>query len=81
MSRSDDKIYLEEIAIELDRAIVTIRSWVREGFPDADGRKQRDLMPHREGGRNKIYWERVQVDGLKTYAAERSARRGWQPAT
>lgn len=70
-----DHIYIEGMADELGRAVHTIRQWIREGA------LPRELRPHREGGRRKIYWLPDQVEGLRAFAEERSARRGWQPAS
>jgi predicted site-specific integrase-resolvase len=68
------KIYIEEMAEKLGRAVHTIRQWIREGdLP-------KKLEPKREGGRQKIYWTEGQIQGLRNYADKRSARRGWQGA-
>lgn len=78
-----DRIYIDEMAKLLDRVPHTLRQWIREaenGTID-DGVLPNDLLPHREGGRQRIYWEQNQLQGLRDYAEERAQRRGWQPAT
>lgn len=73
-SGEEPKIYIEEMASLLDppRAVHTLRQWLRErALP-------KDLQPQREGGRQKIFWTRPQVDGLKAWAIKRASRRGWQ---
>lgn len=70
----DTKIYIEEMSDLLNRAPHTIRQWIGRGELPAK------LKPQREGGRQKIYWVEDQVDGLREFAKQKSARRGWQPA-
>lgn len=67
-----DLVDIEQMAKQLERAVHTVRQWIRE---DA---LPKDLKPHRLGGRKKIYWKKSQVRGMKRFARERSARRGWQ---
>ena len=83
MSDGDGKIYLPEMAAELSRAEHTLRSWLRdkERAPQDPDQLPDDLVPHREGGRQRIYWTPDQLHGMREYAAERERRRGWQPQT
>lgn len=70
MGKDQDRIYIAEMANELGRAEHTIRQWLnRDDFP-------KELEPDREGGRNKIFWTRDQLEGMQAYAAEREANRG-----
>lgn len=66
-----DRIYISDMHELLGRAEHTIRQWLgRSDFPP-------ELCPEREGGRNKIFWTHAQLAGMKIYAAEREAQRGW----
>lgn len=68
----EDRIYIKQMAKRLKRAENTIRQWVNQNLLPAE------LMPNREGGRAKIFWTDAQIPGLKKFARERAARRGWQ---
>jgi hypothetical protein len=81
---TEDRIYIEDLARKpaangqpastglLDRAAHTIRQWVNQGLlPE-------HLAPAREGGRQRMYWTREQIPGLREFAEEREGRRGWQ---
>jgi hypothetical protein len=62
------RIYIEEMASLLDRAVQTVRQWVQEDCLPAK------LRPKREGGRQKIYWTPSQVDGMRSFATAKAAR-------
>lgn len=75
----DDRIYLGEMAEHLDRAEHTIRQWLREKVrePNNTDNLPDELVPDREPPRNKIFWTRAQLVGMRAYALEREGRRGW----
>jgi hypothetical protein len=64
-------VYIEEMGELIDRAPHTIRQWIREE------RLPKDLLPEREGGRQKIFWRRSKVEKMKVFAEKQNARRGW----
>jgi len=83
-----DQIFIGELEQILDRDNRTIRTWVREAKsvasyrPDGEppeGYLPRDLWPDQEGGgRRRIFWSHDQIVGLRDFAEDKSARRGWQ---
>lgn len=79
----EDRIYLEVMAAELHRAPHTIRQWLREKEREPANRDNLpdELVPHREGGRAKIFWTASQLEGMRAFAAARERRRGWQAAS
>lgn len=83
MGVDDGKIYIAEMALELARSEHTIRQWLREKkrAPDDITCLPDDLIPHREGGRDRIFWLPEQLSGMRTFADERERRRGWQGQT
>lgn len=83
MTVEDGKIYIAEMASELTRAEHTIRQWLREKAraPEDPNALPDELVPHREGGRARIYWTIEQLAGMRAFAAERDGRRGWQGQT
>lgn len=70
MNAQAEPIYIEKMAELLDRAVHTVRQWIKELPPE--------LQPQREGGRQKIYWTRDQVDGMKDFSEQKLDKRGWQ---
>lgn len=66
------RIYIDQLASQIDRAPHTIRQWLAlNDFPE-------HLRPQEEGGRRKMFWTRDQIKDLKSYAAARKARIGKQ---
>lgn len=74
-----ERIYIDAMALRLDRAVHTLRQWIREAEKSpADAQVMpANLLPLRQGGRGKIYWTEEQARGLERYAADRAARVGW----
>lgn len=68
----DASLSIADLADHLGRAEHTIRRWVNEEALPAD------LMPSREGGRQKLLWSPSQLLGLERFARDREQRRGWQ---
>ncbi len=83
-----DQIFIGELEQILDRDNRTIRTWVRDaqriskalgGQEPPDEYLQSDLWPSQEdSGRRRIFWWPDQIVGLKDFADDKSARRGWQ---
>ena len=66
---SADHVYIGEAAELLDRRVGTIRKWHREG------RLPEELQPQRDE-RDRRYWTRAQVEGLREWMIETDMRPG-----
>jgi len=69
-----NKLYIGEVADELDRVPHTIRIWIYQNKLPAE------LLPHRDE-RNWRYWTPDQVEGLKKWIVENDMRPGKGLAT
>ncbi len=63
------RLYIGEVAEELDRVPHTIRIWIYQN------RLPENLLPYRDD-RNWRYWTPEQVDGLKSWILEKDMRPG-----
>lgn len=84
------QIFIAELEELIGRNERTIRTWIRDARKIAeiagnrdlpDGYLPVDLWPDQECvGRRRIFWREGQVVGLKDFADDKSARRGWPGA-
>lgn len=82
MEEMDDseRIFLPAMAVELGRQPHTIRQWLREKErePSNPNNLPSELIPHRKGGLQQIFWTHDQLEGMRAFAEARAARRGWR---
>ena len=69
MAKSEQRVYIREAAILLDREMGTIRKW------EAEGVLPKHLVSHR-GERNWRYWTPEQIEGIKAWIDKTDRRPG-----